>query len=47
LRVQVATIDPRGASGSFDLVVTTTDLAVPRNVRGVPMVLVRGGHDRP
>jgi len=47
LRDQGAAIDPRGASGRFDLVVTSSDLIVPRNLRGVPMVLVQEGMTDP
>jgi hypothetical protein len=47
LRGQGARIDPRGAGGSWDLVVTTSDLVVPRNLRGVPMVLVQEGMTDP
>jgi hypothetical protein len=47
LRERGATLDPRGASGGFDLVVTTSDLIVPRNLRGVPMVLVQEGMTDP
>jgi hypothetical protein len=47
LREQGASIDPRGAAGGWDLVVTTSDLVVPRNLRGVPMVLVQEGMTDP
>lgn len=47
LRQQGVAIDPRGAGGGFDLVVTTSDLVVPRNLRGVPMVLVQEGMTDP
>ena len=47
LRQQGVTIDTGGASGGFDLVVTTSDLVVPRNLRGVPMVLVQEGMTDP
>jgi hypothetical protein len=47
LREQGARIDPRGAGGGWDLVVTTSDLVVPRNLRGVPMVLVQEGMTDP
>jgi hypothetical protein len=47
LREQGAAIDPRGAGGGWDLVVTTSDLVVPRNLRGVPMVLVQEGMTDP
>jgi hypothetical protein len=47
LRERGATLDPRGTSGGFDLVVTTSDLVVPRNLRGVPMVLVQEGMTDP
>jgi hypothetical protein len=47
LRERHALVDPRGASGGFDLVVTTSDLVVPRNLRGVPMVLVQEGMTDP
>jgi hypothetical protein len=42
-----ATVDYRGAGGGFDLVVTTSDLIVPGNLRGVPMVLVQEGMTDP
>jgi hypothetical protein len=47
LREQGAAIDPRGAGGRWDLVVTTSDLVVPRNLRGLPMVLVQEGMTDP
>jgi hypothetical protein len=47
LRAQGATIDERGAGGGFDLVVTTSDLVVPKSLRGVPMVLVQEGMTDP
>ena len=47
LRERGATLDPRGSSGGFDLVVTTSDLVVPRNLHGVPIVLVQEGMTDP
>jgi len=47
LRDRGAAVDYRGAGGGFDLVVTTSDLVVPRNLRGVPMVLVQEGMTDP
>ncbi|HEY6552799.1 MAG TPA: hypothetical protein VI669_05565, partial [Vicinamibacteria bacterium] len=39
--------DPRGEGRDYDLVVTGTDLIVPRNVRGRPLVLVQEGMTDP
>jgi hypothetical protein len=36
-------VDMNGREGDYDLVVHCTDLVVPRNVRGVPMVVVQEG----
>jgi len=36
-------IDLDGESGGYDLVVSCTDLVVPSNVRGVPLVIVQEG----
>lgn len=47
LRGEGAAIDYRGEGGRWDLVVTTSDLVVPRNLRGVPMVLVQEGMTDP
>jgi hypothetical protein len=47
LRAEGETVDHRGASGGWDLVVTTSDLVVPRNLRGVTMVLVQEGMTDP
>jgi hypothetical protein len=47
LREHDLPVDPRGASGGYDLVVMGTDLLVPRNVRGVRMVLVQEGMTDP
>lgn len=43
LRARGATIDLDGRGGGYDLVVTCTDLVVPKNVRGVPIVVVQEG----
>ncbi|HVO10475.1 MAG TPA: hypothetical protein VMX54_06930 [Vicinamibacteria bacterium] len=43
LRENEVEIDERGAGGTPDLVVTSTDLLVQRNLRGRPMVLVQEG----
>lgn len=47
LEQQGVALDDRGAGGRFDLVVTTSDLVIPRNLRGVPMVLVQEGMTDP
>jgi hypothetical protein len=47
LREKGASINDRGAGGRWDLVVTTSDLIVPRNLRGVPTVLVQEGMTDP
>ncbi|HUL75745.1 MAG TPA: hypothetical protein VL691_00660 [Vicinamibacteria bacterium] len=47
LRNEGAPIDDRGAGGRWDLVVTTSDLIVPRNLRGRPLVLVQEGMTDP
>src|SRR5262245_48606667 len=39
--------DPRGGSGPYDLVVMGTDLVVPHNVLGRPLVLVQEGMTDP
>jgi len=36
-------VDHRGARGGYDLVVTSSDLVVPDNIRDVPIVLVQEG----
>jgi hypothetical protein len=36
-------IDPHGAAGGYDLVLTCSDLIVPRNIRRRPVVLVQEG----
>ncbi len=41
------TIDYEGRKGPYDLVVTCSDLIVPRNVRGVRLVLVQEGMTDP
>ncbi len=40
-------VDERGARGGYDLVVTCSDLVVPRCLRGRPMVLVQEGMTDP
>jgi hypothetical protein len=40
-------IDMDGARGPYDLVVTCSDLVVPRNVRGQPLLLVQEGMTDP
>ena len=40
-------IDLDGAAGDYDLCVTCSDLVVPRNVRGAPVVLVQEGMTDP
>lgn len=47
LRDEGARVDYRGSSGPWDLVVTTSDLIVPRNLRGSRMVLVQEGMTDP
>jgi hypothetical protein len=47
LKERGATVDYRGTGGGFQLVVTASDLVVPRNLRGVPMVLVQEGMTDP
>lgn len=47
LRAQGLTLDYRGASREYDLVVTGTDLVVPKNVRGRRLVLVQEGMTDP
>jgi hypothetical protein len=36
-------VDPHGEAGGYDLVVTCSDLIVPRNIRKLPVVLVQEG----
>jgi hypothetical protein len=36
-------VDPEGRRGGYDLVVTCTDLVMPRNIRDKPVVLVQEG----
>jgi len=36
-------VDPHGAAGGYDLVLTCSDLIVPRNIRRLPVVLVQEG----
>jgi hypothetical protein len=43
LRAHDLRVDPRGEADHYDLVVTGTDLVVPRNLRGRPLVLVQEG----
>jgi hypothetical protein len=40
-------VDERGEARRYDLVVTGSDLIVPRNVRGLPLVLVQEGMTDP
>jgi hypothetical protein len=40
-------LDERGAGGSYDLIVTCSDLVVPKNIRGKPLVLVQEGMTDP
>jgi hypothetical protein len=39
--------DPRGARGGYDLVVTTHDAVLPRNIQGLPIVMVQEGMTDP
>lgn len=43
LRHEGLNVDVNGSSGAYDLVVTCTDLVVPRNVRNQPLVVVQEG----
>jgi hypothetical protein len=43
LRDHGLAVDANGREGDYDLVVHCTDLVVPRNVRGVPLVVVQEG----
>jgi hypothetical protein len=36
-------IDPGGRRGGYDLVVTCSDVVVPKNIRGIPLVAVQEG----
>jgi hypothetical protein len=47
LREEDLAVDTRGEAGPYDLVVMGTDLVVPRNVRGRPLVLVQEGMTDP
>lgn len=47
LRVHGLVVDERGARGAYDLVVTGSDLVVPANVAGRPLVLVQEGMTDP
>jgi len=47
LRTYDLDIDDRGARGPYDLVVTCSDLIVPRNIRTTPCVLVQEGMTDP
>jgi hypothetical protein len=47
LRRHHLTIDPRGARGDYDLVITCSDLIVQRNIRRTPIVLVQEGMTDP
>lgn len=47
LRRHGLAVDYRGEGGAYDLVVMGTDLIVPRNVRGRPVVLVQEGMTDP
>ena len=40
-------LDPFGRSGAFDLVVTCSDLIIPKNLTGLPFVLVQEGMTDP
>jgi len=40
-------VDERGVRGGYDLVLTCSDLVVPRNIRGKPLVLVQEGMTDP
>lgn len=47
LREHGLAIDERGAGAPYDLVLTGTDLIVPRNLRGQPLVLIQEGMTDP
>jgi hypothetical protein len=47
LRGQALAVDERGRHGPYDLVVMGTDLLIPWNLRGIPMVLVQEGMTDP
>ncbi|HXY18805.1 MAG TPA: hypothetical protein VEH83_02305, partial [Gemmatimonadales bacterium] len=47
LRDEGLPLDERGVQGSYDLVVSGTDLLVQRNVRGKPLLLVQEGMTDP
>lgn len=47
LRAHGLALDERGARGPYDLVVTGTDLIVPRNLRGRKLVLIQEGMTDP
>jgi len=47
LRARGARIDWEGRSGGWDLVVTSSDLIIPRNIRGTRVVLVQEGMTDP
>jgi hypothetical protein len=47
LRDHGLAVDERGRNGAYDLVVTGTDLVVPGNLRGRPVVLVQEGMTDP
>jgi hypothetical protein len=47
LEAQKLPLDLDGARGDYDLAVTCSDLAVPRNLRGRPVVLVQEGMTDP
>lgn len=43
LRREQLAIDPGGRRGGYDLVVTCSDVVVPKNIRGIPLVAVQEG----
>jgi len=47
LREQGLPLDEGGRRGGYDLVVTTTDLLVQRNIRKTPLVLIQEGMTDP
>jgi hypothetical protein len=43
LRREHLSIDPGGRRGGYDLVVTCSDVVVPKNIRGIPLIAVQEG----
>lgn len=47
LRLHDLPVDYRGQTGDYDLYVVTTDLVVPRNLKGKPFILIQEGMTDP